>query len=174
MNVVNASCPTHSVTRNRRITCILVKSPLNSCCVISYTRSMICSSDSPIVSPIFLNSHGLRGARIVYQRFNFHLSRCFRAAERAFALTFFAIGINSGCVCIAGATPLASLRLTSPISRTPSDKAQMYDRIDNCSAVRLLFNQEVKHWPMTRHPTLACKRSKIEVAVHHWSQTLTS
>ena len=119
MNVVKASCPTHSVTRNRRITCILVKSPLNSCCVISYTRPMICSSDSPIVSPIFLNSHGLRGARIVYQRFVFHLSRCLRAAARAFALTFFAMGSTLGG-CIAGATPLASLRQTTPISRTPS------------------------------------------------------
>ena len=60
---------------------------------------MMCSSDSPIVSPIFLNSHGLRGARIVYQRFIFHLSRCLRAAARAFALTFFAMGSTlGGCV----------------------------------------------------------------------------
>ena len=49
---------------------------------------------------------------MVYHRFIFHLSRCFRAAARAFALTFFAIGINS--VSLAGATPLASCRLTSP------------------------------------------------------------
>ena len=42
----------------------------------------------------------MTGARMVYHRFIFHLSRCFRAAARAFALTFFAIGINS--VSLAG------------------------------------------------------------------------
>ncbi|MEJ6562723.1 MAG: hypothetical protein QNL85_03345 [Euryarchaeota archaeon] len=31
-----------------------------------------------------------------------------------------------------------------------------------------------EHQPVTRHSTLVCKISKIEVAVHHWSQTLTS
>jgi hypothetical protein len=32
----------------------------------------------------------------VYQRFIFHLSRCLRAAARAFALTFFAMGSTLG------------------------------------------------------------------------------
>ena len=50
---------------------------------------------------------------MVYHRFVFHLSRCLRAAARAFALIFFAMSLNS--VCLAGATPLAGCRLTSPI-----------------------------------------------------------
>ena len=75
---------------------------------------MICSSDSPRVSPIFLKSHGARGARMVYQILFFHLSRCLRAAARAFTLIFFAM-VSSRGVCLAGATPLAGLRLTSPI-----------------------------------------------------------
>ena len=37
LKVVSASCPTHSWTRKRRMTCIFVKSPSESCCVISYT-----------------------------------------------------------------------------------------------------------------------------------------
>jgi len=50
---------------------------------------------------------------MVYHRFVFHLSRCLRAAARAFALIFFAMSIHS--VCLAGATPLAGFRQTSPI-----------------------------------------------------------
>ena len=74
---------------------------------------MICSSVSPIVSPIRLKFQGWRGALIVNHRLFFHLSRCLRAAARAFALNFFAaIRINSQ---IAGATPLASLGPTWPI-----------------------------------------------------------
>lgn len=38
-----------------------------------------------MVSPITLKDHGFRGARIVYQRLDFHLSRCLRAAALAFA-----------------------------------------------------------------------------------------
>ena len=34
---------------------------------------------------MILNDHGLRGARIVYQRFAFHLSLRLRAAALAFA-----------------------------------------------------------------------------------------
>ena len=55
---------------------------------------------------------GCLGARIVNHLLFFHLSRCLRAAARAFALNFFAIRINSQ---IAGATPLATPRPTWPI-----------------------------------------------------------
>ena len=51
---------------------------------------MSIASSSAIVSPMTLKAHGWRGARIVYQRLDFHLSRCLRAAALAaapFAMT---------------------------------------------------------------------------------------
>jgi hypothetical protein len=44
---------------------------------------------------MFWKFQGLRGARMVYQRFVFHLSLCLRAAARAFALIFFAMSLIS-------------------------------------------------------------------------------
>ena len=82
-NSVIASFPTTSLIRNCILTCILVKSPSNSFCMISNSLPTSISSSSAIVSPMTLNDHGFRGALIEYHLLDFHLSFCLRAAALA-------------------------------------------------------------------------------------------
>ncbi len=53
--------------------------------MISKLRPISISGSSASVSPITLKDQGFLGALIEYQRFDFHLSLCLRAAALAFA-----------------------------------------------------------------------------------------
>src|SRR3990170_2114809 len=80
-NVVRASVPRTSCTRNRSLICILLKSPVRSCTVTSVTRPMTFDGSSAGVSPITWRLN-ISGASRLNQPFAFHLSFTLRAEVR--------------------------------------------------------------------------------------------